>query len=800
MKSAVKIFLLLLLLFLAVAGLSFYWTWFKLKPSLDDPVEMNGLSDEVSVRWDDWQVPHIDAQREDDAFMVMGYLHAQDRLWQMAQHQYKLEGLHSREIDESLIKLDRFYLTLSFGEIAREAFENLPERDKQYLEAYAYGVNQYVEQNEDHLPVEFTLSDARPVEWKAWHAVGVQLLWAWEHQQAFWTKPAFNSIHEHENDSLSRTLTGLDVPHTALFGDQPPVVDSTTYHTLLDDFLTFTRGVYPARTGYTGTGLAVSVQSPQPMSVVSVTDESRLMLPDQGYEMVLRVNGFQRAGITIPGFPVMIQGQNESIAWALQPLVTDDGDFSAGELFTAPVPSPVDWKTDASIYDHLDDEISISRRMLSLKNGGEHQLIIRKAYDRPIVAISETNNRYLAFNWPGLQPPVDFGSYLDIASAGNRSEIEEAVNGIQWPAVQLLFTTTEGQAGLLTGGSTLSPSEPLKIRPPGDHRGLLSADSGYNEEVRSDGQPVFFHDQLLSDTQDDTHTSIYSPPWDRSQRFLELFEDTPPELMKSRLTEYWPRDTYSSLAAELSPIITRILEEESSVPVIRLILPYLQNWNYEYRSNETAATLFEYFLLKSSRRLYHEFLDQPETDMLFTNPNIPISAVSKILMEPERWPADHQLSFQEWVSLSMREAAEDLADRYGDEPYDWQWAIVVQAAFDHTLFETTTRMSKAAGLAERNLFKMGDFGISGSSHTIHAGHINFRNPFKLEAATTRQRSMFLSPENEFFSILPSGQSANIFSDHYDDQFVLWKEGEMKYHPFHISSGTISFEHSQLFTP
>ena len=800
MKSVIKITILLFVLFLVISGFSIYWTFYRLVPSADKDLRLPGLRSEVLVEWDDFDVPHISAELETDLFMAKGYLHARDRLWQMTLKQYKLEGLHSQEIDRSLIPVDRFYLTLSLGEIARKSYELLPRRDKELLQAYADGVNAFVDQNRRHLAPEFSLSSAHPVKWQPWHTIGVKLLWAWEHQQSFWTKLAFTPLHYRQNNAVTRALTGSDVSHSLLFGTGPPVPDSVSYQLLLDDYLQFTKDVYPARTGLSGTGIALSRMSPQPLSMLFVSRETLLRLPDQGYEMVIRSGNGTRAGITIPGFPAMIYGQNESMAWALQPLTVDDGDFYSGKLFSTPPAAPVDWNIDPSVYEHLSEEITLERHILSLKNGGEHQIVTKKSYGRPVVAVSEATNKYLAFDWAGFSVATDVGAFFDIYRAEDVQSLRETIRNISTPALQALFVSSDGRAGRLSAGDILSDPHPLKIRRTSEQKTVSSARFQVPEIITSSGQAVFFEEKPISARRLAGNTCIYSLPWNRSERLIELLDQTPHNQLQNEMTEKWHNDIYSPFAARLTQHITDILSAEASDPAIQIILPYLKNWNYGFGPNETAATIFQLFLNRAARNLFLAFVGEKELNMLLAAAQIPYSAVSLVLSEPRRWPLTHPLTHREWVVTSMREATEMLSESFGSEPHDWQWSRVVHSSFQDVLFVATQQTSISARMAEKNLYHPGNMRVSGSPFTIQALHPGCNHKIRTIAATTMKRIMFLEPQARYYSVLSSGQSANIFYQNYHNQFEIWDKGLLKppSDPFRFQPGQIRY--TQRFSP
>ncbi|MDG5766428.1 penicillin acylase family protein [Balneolales bacterium ANBcel1] len=798
MKSAVKILLLFLLLIVVLAGLSIYWTWFQLIPSLDKTVRIDGLEEEVTVIWDEFQIPHITAGSESDAYAVMGYLHARDRLWQMNRQLYKLEGLHTQMIDRNLLDLDRFYLTMNFGAVARDQFRELPERDQRLLAAYAMGINAFIDNNEKRLPLEFTLSNTIPLSWEPWHAIGVQLLWSWEQQQAFWTKPALFHLNGYEDDDIIRLLTTLEAPTDQHFDRGIPTADSSAIANLTDDWLAFARTSRSAQDRYSGTGFAMSTQSPEPFSVLKVHHESALQLPDQGYEMIVEVQDRIRAGITIPGFPVMLTGQNESVSWALMPLPADDGYFFSGSLFEEPVDGPVDWKTDIQYEELLSDDVQANRRILTFQDGSEYQLVTFSAKNRPVVAHSVPDNRYLAFDWTGFDTFADFGAYHDLALTRTLSDLEAVARRIHHPAVQILATDKK-EAGLFPAGNIFSIETPFAI-----HDGTIPADvenasSLFPSTVRGDGRPVFF----LESWRDVPAVSnnLFFKPWDRADRYLELFSDAPFSRLPELITDTWIQDVYSPFAASLASSLVSSLESvQEGDTIVAMALPYLQNWNHEYRANETAATLFEVFLGKSAQLLYRNYMDHDRYAALYTSSDIPISAVSLLLQEPEHWPASHSMTYSDWIHTSMKEAVRYLISTYGEEPHAWQWNPVVSPSIMPVLFDATTKRSFPARAAARSLFKTNELHVSGAPHTIHASHTKANEELRLTGTSTLKRIMKNTPHKEFHGILSTGQSGNVFSDHFDDQNPLWQNGNMRHVRIPDVRSQQPGQHDQLFIP
>ncbi len=806
--SAVRIAILFIALIVVISGLSVYWTSYRVVPSLGDTVTLNGLKGEVTVAWDSYQVPHIKANHESDLFLAMGFLHARDRLWQMTRKQYKLEGLHSREIAESMVDTDRFFLTMSFGTMAKEVYRQLPQPEKDLLDAYADGVNAFIDKHHRHLPPEFALSDVRPIAWEPWHSIGVLILWSWDQQQAFWAKPAMAYLHYIEDSMVIRALTGMDNSKELFWGSGQPSMEEKAYKSLLDDFYRFSEATSPPRSGLTGTGAAFARTGTNPFGFLTYTRESLLTLPDPGYEMVLQKQNNWYYGVTIPGLPVFIGGQNEHLAWKILPLISDNGYFFTGELFRDQPPLPVDWENDPDIESRLNPNLSLDRHILPLRHGGELMVVTKRAGHRPVVAVSEEYNRYLAFEWAGPVETDDIAALFSLRNASGPEQLQRAAESLAIPAVQILYATSDGQTGRISGGKLITDAHPLRIKETAENNAPVStavASAILPHQHDASGNPVAFIEQPGPAHTNATDKCLFAPPWNRSERLLQLLEQTPEDRLVSDIIGQWSNDTYSPYAAELTPIIVSALEvsatENGTDPVLELIIPYLRNWNYRFDPNETAATLFQLFQKTAARNLYRPWFEDRDIQMLFKSSNILYSAVFQLLVHPERWPETHPYTHLEWITVSMRETLGFLESNFGNEPYDWQWNRVVDGIFLPVLFEETRKNSRSARLAERNLFQPEGMTVSGSPHTIRAMHPQHNpNTISTAAGVTMKGIMMVRPEQSYYSVLSTGQSGNLFSRHFSDQFKLWNQGIMKQQVRLPAGQTHDIQNIQRFIP
>ena len=806
--SGVRIAILFILLILVISGLSVYWTFYRVVPSLGDTVTINGLRNEVTVSWDTHQVPHVQANHESDLYLAMGFLHARDRLWQMTRKQYKLEGLHSREIAESMASTDRFYLTMSFGTIAKEIYRRLPQPEKDLLDSYAKGVNAFIEKHQRHLPPEFALGDVQPIPWEPWHSIGVLMLWSWDQQQAFWAKPAMAKLQYIQDGTAIDALTGMDNSKELLWGSGHPSMEENAYQSLMDDFYRFTGPVSPPRSGLTGTGAAFARTGSNPYGFLSFTRESILTLPDAAYEMVLQLQGSWYYGITIPGLPVLTGGQNQDLAWMILPLISDNGHFFTGKLFHDPPPLPVDWENDPYIESRLNPDLTLDRHILPQRNGGELLVVTKRAGQRPVVAISEEHNRYLAFEWPAPIETDDIAVLLRISNSSDPEQLQRAAESLSISPVQILYVTSGGQTGRITGGRLITDSQPFRIKETDANNTPVSTVSAYAilpHQHHPTGNPVAFLEQTVPAYANATGKCLFAPPWNRSERILQLFEQTPRDQLSPDIIGQWLNDTYSSYAEELTTLIVAALEisatEDGTDALLELVIPYLRNWNYKFDPSETAATLFHLFQKSAARNLYRPWIADRDIEILFKTPNILYSAVSRLLIHPEKWPETHPNTHREWITYSMKETLGFLESNFGNEPYDWQWNRVVYGTFLPLLFEETRKSSRSARLAEKNLFQPEGMTVSGSPHSTKAMHSRHdRHAISITASATMKGIMMVQPEQSYYSVLSTGQSGNLFSGHFTDQFNLWNHGIMKQRSALPSDPVQNIQNYQRFIP
>ena len=154
-----------IILVAALIAIIIYWLIYRPLPRISGTVRAKGLRGKVEVIRDRWGIPHIYAENEEDLFFAQGYVHAQDRLWQMEVHRRLASGTLAEIAGGMALEVDRFARIIGFRRAAQADVALLDEQTRRYLEAYSQGVNTFIETHRSRLPLEFTLLWHKPAPW-----------------------------------------------------------------------------------------------------------------------------------------------------------------------------------------------------------------------------------------------------------------------------------------------------------------------------------------------------------------------------------------------------------------------------------------------------------------------------------------------------------------------------------------------------------------------------------------------------------------------------------------------------------
>src|SRR5712692_4234175 len=464
------IIFVLIALVLAVLGTVawFYSMARSALPLLDGTVQIPGLTARVTVTRDAHGVPTIVAAQLDDLFFAQGYVIAQDRLWQMDAMRRFAAGELSEILGADYLEHDREQRILGMRAAARKAIEITSEQDRSHFEAYARGVNAYIESHRNRLPLEFHILHYSPRAWTPEDSalIAVQMVKDLNHYAY-----KYALTREKILAKLGPELTA-DLYVNSSWHDRPPTVSRPGFEEHTDDevldpgtdsSVAELTGPAPTRRvpgpAFSSSLLAPKTDSDLPRVLGSnnwvvsgahtVTGKPLLsndmhlahQMPNLWYEVHLRSENFDVAGVTLPGMPYVLVGHNQRIAWGftnIGPTVEDvyvETFNPNGQYLT-----PDGWK-----------EPELRREVIHVK--GKPDVVVDVALTRHGPIISELvpgETRQLALRWTlydGARVP-----FFEVDSAQNWSEFRNAFANFDAPGQNVVYADMDGNIGYQATG------------------------------------------------------------------------------------------------------------------------------------------------------------------------------------------------------------------------------------------------------------------------------------------------------------------------------------------------------------
>ena len=448
-------------------------------PQLDGDVHLAGLSAPVIVRRDAHGVPHIDAATQEDMLVAQGYVTAQDRLWQMDSLRRSANGELAEVLGSTLIEHDKAQRVLQIRLTAQRVYGQLSADGRVRLDAYARGVNLFIEQCEQAhtLPVEFRLLMYRPQPWSGVDSISIGLAMVQELDTHAVTKLSRARVSARLNDPKLEA----DLYPVGSWRDHPPtgvIVDLSEPQPLPppskkdeddDDENTETRAV-PGSTPISPS-LAAPEDTHALMALLGQSDcdgcapgsnnwvvagshtasgkpllsnDMHLTIrePDTWYMADLYVRGdqgapgFHAAGVTLPGLPFVVAGHNEHVAWGFTALEADVQDLYYEKL---------DGKGNYEGNDAQWHPLTVDREVIHVRGGNDVVLNVQSTAHGPLMnPILTASDPPIALKWTLYDPSLNALPIYEMNTASNWTEFSAALAEWCWPTQNLVYSDDQG--------------------------------------------------------------------------------------------------------------------------------------------------------------------------------------------------------------------------------------------------------------------------------------------------------------------------------------------------------------------
>ncbi len=817
MRTFLRILLWVVALLVVAIGAVAWWFVYRPLPQIDGAAALPGLQHDVTVERDQWGVPHIRAASLEDLEEAQGYVMAQDRLWQMDLLRRVARGQLSEILGPTTLAIDKDFRTLGFSRAAARDVAQLDAESRKLMEAYARGVNAFIEEHQDRLPLEFTLLRYKPLPWQPSDTLAIsgymyRTLTDTRERELNRAKVAQRAGAERAKDLFSEE-SAMDHfvvgdPSTPNDGSQRSAAEGDDED---DDDIqpdTVLKARYAGVNGITGSDGSPDLTSALSRSIEQFLEQSRneirqglgsnnwvvsgahtatgkpllandthleLTIPSIWYEIHLTAPGWNVKGFTLPGAPMVIIGHNDRIAWGFTNNGADVQDLYIETLNPA-VSDEYRVKGSWTKAQIIDETIRVKGQT------DEHLKVVVTRHG-PVV--DHDGDKAYAMRWTATEPGGLANSYNWLGKAKNWKEFREVMKHVSGPGQNAVYADVDGNIGYIMAARVpIRKKGHGEVPVPGDTddyewTGYIPFDQLPQALNPESGLIVTANARVVGPNYKPYLTDRWEEPY-RTARIYDLLHDRhdlrPEDMLKVQT------DTYSFphvfVADQLIAAAKTVKPKDARA---QKLIEGLKDWN-----GIAEADSPEVSFLHAARRAAIELLLEPflgkETALYQWRST---TFLQKTLTNrPAKWLPAVFKSYDELLAAAADKAVARLAEQSGSQRVqDWAWKRFNSLDMVHPVGRS--------GLLKRFL-SITDKPQSGTVYSIRAATKTHGPAMRFVA----------NPGDWDHSILliPAGQSGQPGSSHYSDQFSYWYEGKPIFAPFSDAAEASARKHSLTLKP
>jgi len=689
-------------------------------PLVEGEIKVTGLDGPVEIYRDSFGIPHIYAESHHDLIFVQGYVHAQDRFWQMDFWRHQGAGRLSELVGKPMVETDKFLRTLGWERVAKQELALLDPEERSILEAYSAGVNAYIQDNiGTALSLEYAFlpilnSGYEPKPWTPLNSLTWAKALAWDLRGNLGTEiDRAKLLKDIPADQLEFIYPSYPQDHPLIVPDFPlsnsyldhPVNPEFTFiqpesaipFSALSPLLESVQSMVEVLDGITGGGFEGIGSNSWAISG-DLTDTGKPYLandphlssqmPSIWYEVGLHCREktelcqLDVVGFSFAGFPGIIIGHNDRIAWGLTNVGPDVMDLYIEKVNPD---NPTQYEMDGK---WVEMEIITETIQVAGKDPVEHLVyltqhgpIIGSVYGLEEFAENTTidipENYALALRWTALEPSCMFCAMWDINLSKNWQEFREGAKEFSVPSQNLLYADVEGNIAYQMPGR-------IPIRAEG-HDGMLPV-PGWTGEYEwqgyipfeelpytfnpSEGYIVTANNAVVGSD----YPYLITKEWNRgfrAQRIVDLIEAAPDPITQAYIKQM-QGDNHDLLAESLIPTL---LEIQFSASELTDAQGLLGNWDYQADLDSAPAALYMIF--------WQNLVNNAVQDDLPDYHHIGVGSSAKEILRllvnmPENSLWDNQTTsnienMEDIFRLTFEASYREITKEQGKNPASWIW-------------------------------------------------------------------------------------------------------------------------------
>lgn len=770
MKLLKRILKIAIILFvLLIVGV---WLFTKtLYPTYNGELELANISDKVIVHYDEVGVPHINAKNQKDAYVALGYVHAQDRLWQMELIRRISAGRLAEVFGKELIRTDKFFSGLGIETAASVAIEKLNKNTEAYklTEAYLNGINQFIERGTT--PLEFHLVGLKKEKYTIKDVYNVFGYMAFSFAIAHKTDPMLTEVKEKLGNAYFEELNGTVFENLTLIKNEKNAELKGGFARAMNSLLE----KLPISPFIGSNSWVLGPEKTKNGKVIFANDPHiGFSQPSVWYQSHIKTPTYEIYGFNLALTPFPLLGHNRDYAYGLTMFENDDVDFYYEE--NNPYNS-LEYKT-AEGY----QKYKLLDKTIKVKDGVDTTYQIKVSKHGPIMnGLIDfiDDKRPIAMQWiyTKLENKLLDVSY-EMSHAKSLSEFKKGASKLHAPGLNIMYGDAKDNIAWFASGKLYKYRDSLNTKL------ILDGASG-NDEIQEwlsfEQNPQAINPSwnyvYSANNQPDSIAGILYPgyylPEDRARRIVDLL--APKNDWTKEGVAKMIYDVTSPTAPEISKDLIVVLDVSEFSASEKKAIEILKNWNGYYGKDEVGPVIYNRLLYEFQKntfkdemgKAYKQFENTP-----FVEKVVPVQAKRENSVWWDDISTKNKVeSKKDIITKSFKNAFAFLQNQLGENVEYWKWDRVASVEYEHPI-------GKAGGLL-RKFFNVGPFKTIGGDQVINNQiyNIDSTGVYKIKAGPSTRRIVDFSDVENSIAILPTGQSGNVFSKHYKDQAQKYVDGE-----------------------
>ncbi|MDA0732432.1 MAG: penicillin acylase family protein [Bacteroidetes bacterium] len=760
----IKIFLYVIAGIFLVLCVSLYLFMQTSATDYNFDISSSDISSDVRIVFDDMAVPHIYAQSEIDAMYALGYVHASERLWQMDLLRRAGGGELSELFGEDMIENDRYLRTLGMRKAAiKDAAEfekTTSKKTKAAALAYLAGVNKFID--EEKYPVEYKFLVATPKAFKIEDMYKTAGFMAYSFAIHIKTEPIVDWIKTNF-DSTYLTDIAVGVKGFTKTPTQNSSVDITAFSDLanrLDEHLPVTQ--------FIGSNAWVISGSKTKSGEVVFSNDTHMKYasPSVWYEAHISTPDLEYYGNHIAGVPFPPLGHTRERAWGVTMFVNDDVDLYKETI-----------QGDRYLYDGKMLDLEISKELILVAGGENVEFEVRSTLHGPLISDS------VSMWWTYMQYPDNLiqEAFYGLSRAESMEEVQHAASLVHSPGLNIMHGDIDGNiawwaAAKLPIRSATADSKSIQDGSLAENDILGWYDFSKNPQTINPDRGFIFSTNNSPEDVDGVHyPGYYYAGNTRAATIIKALSSDKDDWTVED-SQALQMTTHSIVYESNCRMMCEYALENNFEGIYSEYFDKMKDWRGTHEKEEVEPTIYYRWMHAVIKNVFKDDLGE-EKYLTFRGTIVCENTLPLVLQNVDSpwWDdqaTDDVESASDIIKSAFLEAIDEILDQRGPDPSTWQYGKVHHLTHEHAMGEV-----EILG----DFFNVGRYEVPSAKDALCKYEFKLTDSvdFEVFSGPAMRVSVDFEDVNSSESILPTGQSGNVFSPYYDNQADMYHSGEFR---------------------